>query len=232
MVLTQQELKSLVEVKTRSPHQLLGLHPLGDGSGLVARALLPNAAKVEIQPVHEKDKPVIKLKRIPKTDVFEGVTTAANRVYAYDLVITDHAGNVRRTRDAYSFLPTLGEADLYLFGKGDERRIYDKLGAQLRTIDGVPGASFAVWAPNAQRVSVVGDFNNWDGRCSPDAFPRLLRRVGDLHPRRRRRRPLQIRDLQPPGPHRPEDRSLRLLLRDPAQERRHCLEHSQVCLDR
>jgi len=53
---------------------------------------------------------------------------------------------------------------LYLFGKGDERKIYDKLGAQLRTIDGVPGTSFAVWAPNAKRVSVVGDFNAWDGR--------------------------------------------------------------------
>ena len=164
MVLTQDELHSLVEVRNRSPHQLLGLHPLGDGSGLVGRAYLPDAAKVEMQPVHEKDKPLLKLKRIPKTDVFEGTTRAANRVYAYDLVITDREGRVRRTRDAYSFLPTLGEGDLYLFGKGDERRIYDKLGAQLRTIDGVPGASFAVWAPNAQRVSVVGDFNQWDGR--------------------------------------------------------------------
>ncbi|HWI57339.1 MAG TPA: hypothetical protein VNZ22_08935 [Bacillota bacterium] len=143
---------------------MLGLHSLGDGAGLVARALVPNAAKVELQPVHEKDKPTIKLKRIPQTDIFEGTTKEADRVYAYDLVITDPAGQVRRTRDAYSFLPTLGESDLYLFGKGDERRIYDKLGAHLRTIDGVPGASFAVWAPNAQRISVVGDFNNWDGR--------------------------------------------------------------------
>ncbi len=88
-------------------------------------------------------------------------------VYAYDLVITNHQGQTRRTRDAYSFLPTLGESDLYLFGKGDERRIYEKLGAQLRVIDGVPGTSFAVWAPNAQRVSVVGDFNQWDGRFHP-----------------------------------------------------------------
>ena len=140
------------------------MHPLGDGSGLVVRALVPNGAKVEIQPVHEKNKPAITLKRIPKTDVFEGTTKEANRVYAYDLVLTDQAGKVRRTRDPYSFLPTLGEADLYLFGKGDERKIYDKLGAQLRTIDGVAGVSFAVWAPNAQRISVVGDFNGWDGR--------------------------------------------------------------------
>jgi 1,4-alpha-glucan branching enzyme len=164
MVLTQDELRSLVELRHRSPHQLLGLHPLGDGSGLVARALRPDAAKMEFEPVHEKNKPAIKLKRIPKTDIFEGTTTEASRVYAYDLVITGHDGQVRRMRDPYSFLPTLGEADLYLFGKGDERRIYDKLGAQLRTIDGVNGSSFAVWAPNAQRISVVGDFNNWDGR--------------------------------------------------------------------
>src|SRR5882672_530253 len=167
MVLTQEELQSLVEVRNRSPHQLLGMHPLGDGSGLIARALLPNAEKVEIQPVHERDKPAFKLKRIPKTDIFEGVTNQANRVYAYDLVITEKGGKERRTRDPYSFLPTLGEADLYLFGKGDERRIYDKLGSQLRTIDGVAGTSFAVWAPNAQRISVVGDFNQWDGRCHP-----------------------------------------------------------------
>ena len=79
-------------------------------------------------------------------------------------MITDKTGQVRRTRDPYSFLPTLGEGDLYLFGKGDERRIYEKLGGHLRTIDGVAGASFAVWAPNAQRISVVGDFNSWDGR--------------------------------------------------------------------
>ena len=164
MVLTQQELDSLIEVRNRSPHDLLGLHRLGNGAGLVARALLPNAAKVEIQPVHEKDKPLIKLKRIPKTDLFEGTATGSDRTYAYDLVVTDHSGKTTRNRDAYSFLPTLGESDLYLFGKGDERRIYDKLGSQLRVIDGVHGASFAVWAPNAQRISVVGDFNQWDGR--------------------------------------------------------------------
>jgi 1,4-alpha-glucan branching enzyme len=165
MVLTRAELQSLVAVRHNSPHQLLGLHPLGDGSGLVARALVPDAAAVEVQPARGEPNPVIKLKRLPRSDLFEGVTRKAKKVYAYDLVITDKQGNVRRTRDAYSFLPTLSEADLYLFGKGDEHRLYDKLGAQLRVIDGVPGVSFAVWAPNARRVSVVGDFNNWDGRC-------------------------------------------------------------------
>ena len=196
MFLTQAELQSLVEVKQRTPHQLLGMHPLADGTGVVVRALLPDAAKVEVQPVHEKGKPAFKLTRLHKAGLFEGTTTEANRVYAYDLVITDQQGRVRRTRDAYSFLPTLGEADLFLFGKGDERRIYDKLGAQLRTIDGVPGASFAVWAPNAQRVSVVGDFNQLGWALPPDAPAGLVGRVGDLHPRRGRGGALQVRGAQ------------------------------------
>ena len=167
MVLTPEELHSLVELTHQSPHSLLGMQPLGDKSGLVVRALLPDAAKVEIQPTHEKTKPKFELQRIHDAGLFEGVTKSANRVYAYDLVVTNHQGRVRRTRDAFSFLPTLGESDLFLFGKGDERRIYEKLGAQLRTIDGVPGVSFAVWAPNAQRISVVGNFNGWDGRFHP-----------------------------------------------------------------
>ncbi|HUA69108.1 MAG TPA: hypothetical protein VMA13_11230, partial [Candidatus Saccharimonadales bacterium] len=156
MILTSAELHSLIELKLQSPHTLLGMHPLGDGSGLVVRAFLPNTAKVEIHPTHEKNKPAFELQRIHKAGVFEGITKSTNRVYAYDLVFTNHKGHVHRTRDTFSFLPTLSESDLFLFGKGDERRIYEKLGAQSRVIDGVHGVSFAVWAPNAQRVSVVG----------------------------------------------------------------------------
>ena len=133
MILSPQELRNLVELKHRSPHDLLGMHPLGDGSGVVVRALVPDAVAVEIQPVHETDKPAIKLERLHEAGLFEGVSKEASQVYAYELVITDGQGNVRRARDPYSFLPTLGEADLYLFGKGDERRLYEKLGAQLRT---------------------------------------------------------------------------------------------------
>ena len=167
MVLTHGELESLVHVRHRSPHTLLGMHPLGDGSGIVVRAFVPDAAQVEIEPTHEKKKPGFKLQRVHESGLFEGTSQEASHVFAYDLIVTDHTGRKRRTRDPYSFLPTLGETDLYLFGKGDERRIFDKLGAQLRTIDGVAGTSFAVWAPNAQRVSVVGNFNNWDGRFHP-----------------------------------------------------------------
>jgi len=93
MILTEDGLKSLLQVQHRSPHELLGMHPLPDGSSVVVRAFLPGAASVEAVPTHEKDKPRLKLKRIHKDGLFEGVTKEAKRVYAYDLVITDPAGN-------------------------------------------------------------------------------------------------------------------------------------------
>ena len=165
MILSPEELRRLVELKHRSPHAILGMHPLADGSGVVVRAFLPPAGKVEVHPLGEDGPPPFELQRIHQKDgVFEGVTTAASQVYPYELVITAGPGPVQRQRDPYSFLPTLSEEDLYLLGKGDERRLYEKLGAQLRTMAGVAGTGFSVWAPNAQRISVVGDFNGWDGR--------------------------------------------------------------------
>ncbi|MGD1086388.1 MAG: 1,4-alpha-glucan branching protein GlgB, partial [Verrucomicrobiota bacterium] len=165
MTLTKDEADSLVKLRHRSPHELLGMHPLAYGSAVVVRVFAPNAAKVAVVPVHEKSRPQIKLKKVHPAGLYEGLTSKANEVYAYDIVITGRDGVVSQGRDPYSFLPTVGETDLYLFGQGNERRIYDKLGAQLRVIDGVHGAGFAVWAPEARRVSVVGDFNHWDGRA-------------------------------------------------------------------
>jgi 1,4-alpha-glucan branching enzyme len=148
------------------------MHKLGDRKGLVVRAYLPGAKKVEAVPVHESKKPTVQLHPIGDTGLFEGSTDRASDVFAYDLVITWSGGSQTRTRDPYSFLPSVGETDLFLFAQGNERRIFDKLGAHLRSPDGVAGTSFAVWAPSAQRVSVVGDFNGWDGRRH------LMRRLG------------------------------------------------------
>jgi 1,4-alpha-glucan branching enzyme len=142
------------------------MHALGGGAGVVVRAFHPRAAAIEAAPVHEKNRPRVKLKQV-RPGLFEGTTKLAQEVYAYDLLITLDNGTTIQTRDAYSFLPTLGETDLFLFAQGNERRIYEKLGAQLRTIDGIAGVSFAVWAPTAERVSVVGNFNDWDGRLHP-----------------------------------------------------------------
>jgi 1,4-alpha-glucan branching enzyme len=167
MILSESEFESLTQLRHRSPHDLLGMHVLGNKKGVVVRALVPGAQKITAVPTVETHLPPIPLTRLHQSDLFEGVSDAINRVYAYNLVIEDKAGNELVTRDPYSFLPTLGELDLHLFAQGTERRIYEKLGAHVRTIDGVQGVSFAVWAPNAQRISVVGDFNNWDGRRHP-----------------------------------------------------------------
>ena len=77
------------------------------------------------------------------------------------------ATNAWQAEDAYRFPPILGELDIHLMREGTHRRLYERLGAHPMTLDGVDGVAFAVWAPNATRVSVVGDFNQWDGRRHP-----------------------------------------------------------------
>jgi 1,4-alpha-glucan branching enzyme len=167
MLLTPEELHALHHLQHRAPHALLGMHPLGDGSGVVVRAQVPGALAVEAVPVHDPKQPRIPLRRLGDTAVFEGGTALAQRVFAYDLAIAWPDGTHTRGRDPYSFWPTLGDTDLHLFNEGNHRRLYDTLGAHLETLDGVPGTAFTVWAPNARRVSVVGSFNQWDGRRHP-----------------------------------------------------------------
>src|SRR6187401_3135665 len=108
MLLTESELGSLIHATHRSPHTLLGMHPLGDGSGVVVRAFLPDAKEVEISPTHEKKKSKIKLQKIHEAGIFEGVAQNGHKVYAYDLVVKTQQGQSWQTRDPYSFLPTLG----------------------------------------------------------------------------------------------------------------------------
>ncbi len=85
----------------------------------------------------------------------------------YQFRVAGNDGEVTTMHDPYSFSSLLTDYDFYLFGQGRHERIYDKLGAQLRTIDGVTGTNFAVWAPNATAVSVIGEFNRWDTRRHP-----------------------------------------------------------------
>src|SRR5688572_31456043 len=85
---------------------------LGNGSGVVVRTIQPGAKKVEVIPTHEKDKPRFELKRIHDFGLFEGTAKNAKSVYAYDLAVTYDGGFTRQARDAYSFLPTLGEMDV------------------------------------------------------------------------------------------------------------------------
>jgi 1,4-alpha-glucan branching enzyme len=98
---------------------------------------------------------------------FEVVILKRREGFRYQLRAGFGNGEIRQFFDPYCFLPTLSEQDLYLFNEGNEHRIYEKLGAQVRDLGGVQGVSFAVWAPGATRVSVVGNFNEWDGRFHP-----------------------------------------------------------------
>ena len=170
MILSKSSLAALVENRHATPHDLLGMH-LVDGD-VVVRALLPEARAVVAVPLDDAG-PSIPLRRLGETDVFEGQSSGADGLCTYELDIQWSDGKQWRTRDPYSFAPTINEGDLYPFGQGDERRIYDKLGAHPQEIDGVHGIGFAVWAPNARRVSVKGDFNHWRG----DAHP--MRCLGD-----------------------------------------------------
>ena len=103
-----------------------------------------------------------------------------------------NAGGSWDLHDPYRFPPVLGELDDYLMREGTHRRLWERLGAHAIEHAGVAGVHFAVWAPNAARVSVVGDFNGWDGRRNPMRTPRRGRGLGDLHSWRRRGGALQI----------------------------------------
>ena len=81
-------------------------------------------------------------------------------------VVNDH-GDAATIHDPYGFPSFLSDYDIYLFGEGTHGRAYERLGAQIRTVQGVTGVNFCTWAPNAVSVSIIGDFNEWDGRRHP-----------------------------------------------------------------
>jgi len=151
---------ALMAGEHREPFAVLGLHP-HEGAWVI-RVLLPGAREVLVleKPGQRR---VATLHRVGTSDVFEALLTPHPERLNYQLEI-DWGSHRQVLEDPYRFGPLLGEMDLWLLGEGTHHRPYEQLGAHPLVIDGVPGTRFAVWAPNAQRVSVVGAFNNWDGR--------------------------------------------------------------------
>jgi 1,4-alpha-glucan branching enzyme len=146
------------------PHSVLGAHQ-ADG-GVVVRAYRPEAQAVRVQPAdHETEAVEAKLK--DPDGLWEAMLPKAELPLDYELEVEYPDGSTYTLRDPYSFLPTLGELDLHLALEGRHEELYARLGAHVRAVQGVVGTSFAVWAPNARGVSVVGDFNSWDGRLHP-----------------------------------------------------------------
>jgi 1,4-alpha-glucan branching enzyme len=152
-------LQQILEARHHDPFAVLGRHPHGDGE--IVRAHIPGAGQVA---VHETGQA---LHRVPETDVFEWYGRRGSIPERYRLTWTDRHGRQHTEYDPYCFPPQLSDFDLHLFGEGKHWHAYRFLGSHLHSADGVEGVLFATWAPNAQRVSVVGDFNEWDGRRHP-----------------------------------------------------------------
>ena len=142
------------------PFSFLGMHPAGDG-GFVVRTFLPGASAVRV--VSADGDILGELERAHPDGLFAGPVSVRERV-PYRLRVAWNDGGQAEIEDPYRFPQVLGEQDLYLFGEGNHLELYEKLGAHQMELEGVAGTGFAVWAPNAHRVSVVGNFNLWDGR--------------------------------------------------------------------
>lgn len=150
----------ITEAKHHDIFSILGRHQKDKITTITVYA--PYAETIHLE--SSQGKP---LNRIPETDFFQYQTTKNDLPKHYQLAYVDKEGNKHQSYDPYDFGPVLPEFDQHLFSSGNHWHIYKKLGAHLQTVDNIKGVHFAVWAPNAQRVSVVGDFNRWDGRCNP-----------------------------------------------------------------
>ena len=156
------EIDRLVDGASSSPHSILGAHPYE--GGITIRVLRPLAKEVVVVTPDE---------RFPMTHEQRGVWVVAlpgETVPAYTIDV-DYGQGLIPADDPYRFLPTLGELDLHLIGEGRHEELWKTLGAHVRTYDSpfgpTTGTSFAVWAPSAEGVRVVGDFNGWDGTGHP-----------------------------------------------------------------
>ena len=158
-VIAAEELERFLALRHSNPHAILGAHPTEQG--VIVRSYRPNAQRINLLIDGEPPRPMVQR---PEPGLFEVLVEGHSEVFHYRLEVQYPDATVATIREPYSFLPTLGEVDLYLWREQKHERMYERLGAHPRQIDGIDGASFAVWAPDAAGVSVVGDFNSWDGR--------------------------------------------------------------------
>ena len=157
----------VIEARGYDPFGYLGRHKATGSSagakrgGVVIRAFKPRAEKMWLLEEEKKAKP---MPRIEGTELFEVSLSKSSFDSPYRFRIENREGDTWEEEDVYRFSPILGELDLHLIAEGNHFEKYNLLGAHIRELDGVWGVGFAVWAPAAERVSVVGNFNHWDGR--------------------------------------------------------------------
>ena len=156
-----QQIQRLLDLSHPDPHSLLGIHP--DGDGVVVRTFRPGAERVTVLPDFGGRIPAVHR----RGGVFEARLNNRPELFGYLIEVRYPGGATFTLRDPYSFPPTLGELDSHLAAEGRHERLWERLGAHPAHHRGTYGTSFAVWAPTARSVSVVGDFNSWDGRLHP-----------------------------------------------------------------
>ena len=159
--ISREEVQAVVDGQHANPFAVLGLHQ--SGKTYSARAFLPGAEHVDVETLDGKK--LGALERTNDAGFFEA-SVKTDRIQHVRLKASNPGGHWELI-DPYCFGPVLGEIDDYLSAEGSHLGLYDKMGAHLITHEGVAGVHFAVWAPNADRASVVGDFNGWDGRRHP-----------------------------------------------------------------
>ena len=149
----------LIDATHHDPFEVLGKH--SEGRGHVIRAYLPHCSGVRIANTD------IELQQVEGTDLFEWRGDGQDIADRYQLSWTDRDGIEKTAYDPYCFPAQIGDLDLHLFGEGRHLHAYRVLGSHACEVDGIAGSRFAVWAPAAERVSVIGDWNHWDGRRHP-----------------------------------------------------------------
>ncbi|HDJ85824.1 MAG TPA: 1,4-alpha-glucan branching enzyme, partial [Chromatiales bacterium] len=152
-------LRRIIEARHHDPFAVLGRHRYSGEERV--RAFLPDAEEVWLTETGAR------LERLPGTDLFEWHGAPGSVPERYRLRWRDRDGGEHEAYDPYCFPPQLPDFDLHLFGEGRHRHAYRIMGAHPLSVDGIAGVRFALWAPNAERVGVVGDFNAWDGRRHP-----------------------------------------------------------------
>lgn len=167
MNLTIFEIELILKTEHSDPHRILGLHEIKKNGKkvLVCRAFIPDAKEIYCIDASEENL-IYPLEKIHDSGFFE-TKILRKEWFQYKLKIVFEDGSRWEQYDPYSFAPSISEYDTYLYGMGNHYEIYAKLGANIAELNGISGVSFGVWAPNAKRVSVIGDFNHWDGRRNP-----------------------------------------------------------------
>ncbi|MDF1657646.1 MAG: 1,4-alpha-glucan branching protein GlgB [Verrucomicrobiales bacterium] len=158
------EISQILGASHADPFGFLGLHENTAGKGMVLRVFRPETSGVSLIPSGGSP---VEMTSLDPAGFYEIVLPEAEERFSYELQFKFKSGESLTMADPYSFGPILGEQDLHFFGEGNHRHLYDCMGAHLKKVGETAGIHFAVWAPNAHRVSVVGDFNVWDGRVHP-----------------------------------------------------------------